>query len=52
MRDPSARNVATPLVTALRLALEEAAETRRRRELERAVTRRTLRVVDGKRDEA
>lgn len=43
----SARNVRSPLVVALELALAEALETRRRRSLELLERRATLRVVDG-----
>lgn len=52
MSNPSARKAATPLVAALRLALDEAMATRRQRELERTDARRTLTVVDGGRRSA
>jgi hypothetical protein len=47
----SARN-ASPLVVALRLALEEALAARRDREHERAERRAKLRVVEPRRTEA
>lgn len=42
----------SPLVLALRTALEEALETRRRRELERQAQRAKMRVVEPRKAEA